>query len=130
MVTPALQDAKEALESLDRGRILSVYRDTFLFEDPPSGERITERPALEAYFQSLFALPNIAFTDVNVLEAPTFAVIEWTWSGTSRSSGKRYQVKGASVVELKGGKIARETLYYDPRAAFSQETADKPLAAV
>ena len=119
MATQALQDAKEALESLDTERILSIYHDAFLFEDLPSGARITERPALEAYFRSLFALPDIAFTEVNVHEAPTFAVIEWTWSGTSQSSGKRYEVRGASVVELAGDKIARETLYYDPRAALS-----------
>ena len=94
MATLALQHAKGALETLDTARVLTAYQETFLFEDLPSGKRITERPALEAYFRSLFALPDIAFTDVSVLEAPTFAVIEWTWSGTGRSSGQRYRVKG------------------------------------
>src|SRR3989304_1961177 len=119
MTLSALQDAKEGLEALDTEKLLPAYHDTFLFEDPPSDQSITDRSALKAYFQSLFGLPNIAFRDVRVHEADTFAAIEWIWSGTSRSSGKPYQVKGVSVVQLTEGKTARETLYYDPRAPLS-----------
>ena len=119
MTLSALQDAKEGLEALDTEKLLSAYHDTFLFEDPPSDQSLTDRSALKAYFQSLFGIPHTAFRDVRVHEADTFAAIEWTWSGTSRSSGKPYQVRGASVIEVKEGKIARETLYYDPRAPLS-----------
>lgn len=115
MKSPCLQQAKEALEALDAGKIVGAYGDSFLFEDVPSGERITDKASLRVYFDALFGLPEVAFSDILVHEADTFACIEWTWSGTARSSGKPYRVRGCSAIELRGGKIVRESIYYDPR---------------
>jgi len=114
-----LARAKEALEHLDAETIVTTYDDPFVFEDVPSGETITDRKSLLAYFHSLFGLPNVAFTDVKGYEAEAFAALEWTWSGTKRSSGEAYRVRGASVIEIRNGKIAREAIYYDPRAPLS-----------
>lgn len=119
MLTPALQHAKEALVALDTEKILTAYHDVFVFEDLPGSRRITDQATLRAYFQALFALPGVAFTDIAVYEAPAFAAIEWTWSGVTRSSRTPYRVKGASLIELRDGKITRETLYYDPRPALA-----------
>jgi len=119
MKLPLLQHAKEALEELSIDKIVAVYDDPFVFEDVPSGETITDSSGLRAYFQALFALPNVAFSDIRIYEADTFAALEWTWSGTKRSSGQAYRVKGASIIELRNGRIARETIYYDPRAPLS-----------
>ena len=44
--------------------------------------------------------------------------LEWTWSGLKRQSKERYQVRGASVIELQQGKIGRESIYYDPKPAM------------
>lgn len=71
MITPALQHAKDALQALDTEKILTAYHETFLFEDVPSSKRITERPTLRAYFQTLFALPDVAFTDVKPTSSPS-----------------------------------------------------------
>ena len=115
MKSPYLERAKYALEQLDADAIVSAYEEPFMFEDAPSGGKIIDREDLLAYFKALFALPNVAFSDIRVYETETFAVLEWTWSGTKRSSGEGYQVRGASVIELRNGRIARETIYYDPR---------------
>ncbi|HEX7541195.1 MAG TPA: nuclear transport factor 2 family protein [Anaerolineales bacterium] len=114
-----LTRAKEALEHLDAETIVTAYDDPFVLDDVPSGETITDRKSLLAYFQVLFGLPNVAFTDVKGYEAEGFAVLEWTWSGTKRSSGEAFRVRGASVIEVRNGKIARETIYYDPRVPLS-----------
>ena len=104
---------------MDAETIVTAYDDPFVFEDVPSGGRITDRKSLRAYFQALFGLPNVAFSDVRAYESEAFATLEWTWSGTRRSSGETYRVKGASVIELRNGRIARETIYYDPRAPLT-----------
>lgn len=115
----ALHDAKEALEGLDTEKIVAAYHDNFVFEDAASAHRIADKEALRAYFRRLFTLPKVAFSEVTVYEAEAFAAIEWTWSGAKPSSGEAYRVRGASVMELRDGRIARETIYYDPRAALS-----------
>jgi steroid delta-isomerase-like uncharacterized protein len=119
MSAKALKEAKEALEGLDADRIVNVYANEFLFEDASSKERITGRKALREYFQQLFALPQVSFSDIRIFEAGSFAAIEWTWSGVKSDTGKPYRVKGASVIELREGKISRETIYYDPGPALS-----------
>ena len=118
MKTHSLQQAKEGLEELDLDKIVGAYGDPFVFEDVPGGERITNRSALRVYFENLFGLPDVAFSEIRIYEADTFACIEWTWSGTKRSSGEPYRIRGCSAVELREGKIARESIYFDPREAL------------
>lgn len=117
--SPALQDARVGLETRDADRVLSAYHDEFLFEDVPSSQRIANKADLRSYFESLLALPDVAFSDIRIRETQTFATIEWTWSGTVPSTGSPYRVLGASVIELRDGKIASETLYYDPRPTLA-----------
>lgn len=119
MKSHSLGRAKSALEHLDADAIVAAYEEPFVLEDVPSGEKITDLEGLRAYFQALFALPNVAFSDVRTYEAEAFAALEWTWSGTKRSTGEGYQVRGASIIELRNGRIARETIYYDPRASLT-----------
>jgi ketosteroid isomerase-like protein len=119
MASLFLARAKDALERLDAQAIVAAYDDPFMLEDVPSGETITDKKGLRVYFQTLFGLPDVAFSNVRLYEAEAFAALEWTWSGTKRSSGEGYRVKGASVIEIRNGRIARETIYYDPRAPLS-----------
>ncbi len=119
MLAKVLQDAKDALESLNADQIIKIYADEFLFEDTSSKEQITDRTSLRKYFQQLFALPQVSFSDIRIIEANQFAVIEWTWGGVKRSTGEPFRVKGVSVMELAGSKITCESIYYDPRTALS-----------
>jgi ketosteroid isomerase-like protein len=112
--------AKEALEELNVEKIMSIYAENAVFEDIPGGQRIMDKAALRAYFEELFSLPGVAFSDIRIFEGDNFAVIEWVWSGLQRDTGETYRVRGASVVELWKGKIIRESLYYDPRSALSE----------
>ena len=114
-----LQDAKEALEGLSAARIIEIYSDEFLFEDTSTRECITDRQALNEYFERLFTLPRVNFSEIRVFEADHFAIIEWTWDGVKRSNGEPFRVRGASVIELSGGKVRRESIYYDPMPALA-----------
>jgi steroid delta-isomerase-like uncharacterized protein len=119
MTSLSLERAMVALERLDTDAVVAAYEEPFVFEDVPSGKKITDKEGLRAYFRGLFALPDVAFSDVRAFETDSFAALEWTWSGTKRSSGEAYRVRGASVIELRNGGIARETIYYDPRAPLA-----------
>jgi ketosteroid isomerase-like protein len=117
MTAQCLLDAKKALETLDLTKVASIYAMDFIFEDVPAGQRITDRARLEGYFTRLFSLPGVEFSDICIYDGGTFAALEWTWSGIHRMTGEVYHVRGASVIELRGGKIARESIYYDPSPA-------------
>jgi hypothetical protein len=117
MATSSLQEAKEGLERLDTNKILAAYAPTFLFVDTAAGLQITTRHELQAYFRRLFSSQDVSFSDILILEANDFAAIEWTWSGVEPTLGTPFSIKGASIIELQNGKIARESIYYDPRAS-------------
>ena len=118
MATQCLLDAKEALETLNFKAIFSIYTQDFVFEDVPAGLRITDFAGLEGYFTHLAGLPGVAFSDIRIFDGGDFAGLEWTWSGSHHRTGETYHVRGASVIELHDGKIARESIYYDPRTAI------------
>ncbi len=113
-----LDRVKKALEALDADTLVSCYADNLLFEDIPSGLRITEKADLKSYYEHLFALPNVKFSDIVIYDGGDWAALEWTWSGNKRDSGVEYRVRGASIIELRGGRISRETIYFDPRPAL------------
>jgi hypothetical protein len=117
MPANVLQEAKAALEGLNTDKILEIYADRFKFEDTPSKLLITDQKKLGEYFQQLFSLPKVSFSDIRLYEAETFAAIEWTWSGVNHATGEAFRVRGASIIELESGKVRRESIYYDPRPA-------------
>jgi len=49
--------------------------------------------------------------------------IEWTFSGTDKGvykTGKKFSVRGISVIEVRGGKISRNVDYYDAATIMRQ----------
>ena len=110
-----------ALQALDTGSLINLYAQDFLFEDIPSGIRITEKDSLREYFERLFALPKVSFSVSKVFEANNFAVMEWIWSGEQISTQETYRIKGISVLELREEKVVRETIYFDPRCTLPEK---------
>lgn len=117
MITGFLQSLKAALESLDTDRVVSHYSDDVVFTDPAAGDSwaVTGKEELRTYFQRLFSLPEAKFEVASIFECNGWGAAEWIWSGSRPDDNGRYRTRGASIVELRGGKIIRETIYYDPR---------------
>ncbi|NIN96438.1 MAG: hypothetical protein GTO49_15995 [Anaerolineae bacterium] len=113
-----LARAKAALENLDANKLVACYADDFLFDDVPAKEAIDQRDGLTSYYERLFDLPGVGFSDVVIYQSEQWAALEWTWSGSKQDSEERFKVRGASIIELREGEIRRETLYYDPRPAL------------
>ena len=119
MSLDVLSRAAGALESLDSEALVSCYSDSFVFEDIPLGECITDRGLSRAYYDRLFALSDVEFTDIRLFASGERGAGEWTWRGKSFESGKDYSIRGASIFELGEDGIRRETLFYDPRTAYA-----------
>lgn len=118
MDSDVLQQAERALVALDTEALVSVYAADFIFEDTASGDRITERDELKAYFDRLFSMPDVNFSDVSFFGLGDRAAGRWTWEGTSLQSGQRYSIRGASLFKLEGNRIKEEIIFYDPRSAY------------
>ncbi|MDR7492537.1 MAG: nuclear transport factor 2 family protein [Armatimonadota bacterium] len=113
-----LELAEKALVALDSIGLASLYADDFAFEDTSAGIRITTKDALIAYFDRLFAWPDVRFSNVSFFTAGDRGAGQWTWEGKSQS-GARFTIRGASLFRLKGATIAEEIVFYDPRPAYA-----------
>jgi hypothetical protein len=114
-----LRRAEQALVGLDSEALVACYAPEFLFEDTASGDRITEKQELSAYFTRLFTLPNVSFSNVSFFSLGDRAAGQWVWSGTSLESGDQFAVRGASLFRLSMGGITEEVIFYDPRKAYA-----------
>ena|SRR3972149_2964994 len=119
MPSDPLEQAEKALVALEAKSLVSLYADEFLFEDTSTGDRITTKGDLKTYFERLFTMPNVSFSDVSFFSMGTRGAGQWTWRGISRETGAAFTVRGASLFKLADDRIREEVIFYDPRPAFS-----------
>ena len=111
-----LRQGEIALIKLDAEALVALYAPDFLFEDTASGNRMTNKSELRAYYDRLFSLPDVSFTDVSFFSMGEKAAGQWTWCGRSQS-GEKFAIRGASLFKLGEDGIREEILFYDPRSA-------------
>jgi hypothetical protein len=114
MIDAHLGSVGRVLEALDVEGLLAHYAPNFVFEDAAAGLEISGRDGLRDYFESLFSLEGVAFTDVIMFEdGHGHGACEWTWSGRGQN-GTLFRVKGASIFLLGPAGHLQETLYLRP----------------
>ena len=118
MTINVLRQAEKALMNMDAKALVSLYSENFLFEDTASGDRITDKDELKTYFDRLFSLPDVNFSNVNFFGLGKRAAGQWTWRGSSFQSGQSYSIRGASLFKIDKDRIKEEIIYYDPRSAY------------
>ena len=119
MSSELLQQAEKALVALDAEALVSLYADEFVFEDTCSGNRITDKKELKAYYDRLFSMPDVYFSDVSFYHMGKKAAGRWTWGGSSPKTGQEFKIRGASLFGLEDDRIKEEVIFYDPRSAYS-----------
>lgn len=116
-----------AWRSHDVEKILSFYTDDCIFEDLAISRVLNGKEELRAYIKEGFTnLPDFRIEAKSSFASGDHVCIEWIMSGTSGNlpgmpvTNKSYSVPGVAVIELKEGKVKRETDYWDTSSLMRQ----------
>jgi len=118
-----------AFASHDMEGFLALYTEDCIYEAVPFGAVNHGKAALRAWVEHTFAsTPDFTVTVTTRFAVGNWAAMEWVMSGTHSgdypgipATGKRYAaIRGATVVELQGGKIHRSSHYWDAATLMKQ----------
>jgi steroid delta-isomerase-like uncharacterized protein len=112
-----------AWSSKDAAKLLPLFTDDAIYEDVTLGVSNKGSNALRKFATGTFD----AFADLNFALRSRFVAangkwgaMEWVWHGRQTKSlpglpvtDKPFEVRGATVVEFRGGKISRDSDYWD-----------------
>ena len=113
----------------DPERVLALFVDNCVFEDVTFGVVARSKKELRSFVKRAFtAIPDFKYGLTNGFSTSHWAVIEWVMSGTHEgdppgipATGKRFSsVRGSTILELKAGKIRRESDYWDAATFMKQ----------
>ena len=112
-----------AWNSHDTEKIAEFFAEDGIHEDVAVGSIFHGKTELKAGLAPLFAAcPDFKLELKKLFVAGNWVAQEWVMSGTQigdfsglgiAATGKRFSVRGASITELRDGKIARNTDYWD-----------------
>lgn len=119
------RDYMSALRSLAPSRLASLYAENVVYQDTSRDVRYRGADAVLAEHVKMFGLRGVRFKAAGGLGGAGWAVV--MWRRTDREGGSvpsgyplefaawalRPTICGASVLEIREGKIARETIYSD-----------------
>ncbi|MGD0328811.1 MAG: ester cyclase [Nitrososphaeria archaeon] len=120
-------DAVWNLHDVDKA--VSFYTDECVLEDLGLGVVCHGKEELAALFKrTFFDTPDLRCESKLLFNAGNWVAWEWTMTGTRarssnpsiRATGKRFSVRGVSIIEVYRGKINRETDYYNALTLYQQ----------
>jgi steroid delta-isomerase-like uncharacterized protein len=97
--------------------VAAVFTRDALYEDLPFNVVNHGTAEIRAFAQFFFtAVPDLRVDHVTIHVRGGHGTIEWVFSGTDRGvfgTGKRFAVRGVTVIDVRGDKISRNSDYYD-----------------
>jgi ketosteroid isomerase-like protein len=111
--TPAAAEAvalnyAAALQAKDAAAVAALSAPSVDFTDTASSTVGRSPEEVQAAYSRIFGSPaDLAFTQLRYAFGRGWATVMWTASAESSGAGG-----GATMLEIRGGKISRETLYY------------------
>ena len=106
--TPVAASLTAAWNSHDAEKVVAIFTTDVLYEDVALGAVNHGSAELRKFAASVFeAVPDAKFGLVNSSVDLGHGCIEWIFSGTDHglySTGKRFSVRGVSVIDLHGAK--------------------------
>lgn len=108
--------------------ILSFFTEDCVYEDVALGAVNTGKQALEEFLRATFAaIPDFHIEPKATFAAGPRAASEWVMSGTQSgpfpgipATNRKFSVRGASIMEIEGGGIRRNTDYWSLAALLQQ----------
>jgi len=129
------QDYYAAWNSHDWNKLAAFFTDDCVYEDVPFGRICHGKQELKAFCDELqlFRVDGPRFELKSAFVSGDWMVGEWVMSDTypggvpgwETAVGKKYSIRGASVSELRNGKISRNTDYWN-MVAFLQQVGLMP----
>ena len=108
-----------ALAKADAAAAAVLYSPQAVFQDMTSTEKAGGTQEAAAWFAKAAAVPNMTMEVKSVIAGTGWAVARWVFSGDA-SNGVYAGVRGATLFEVRDGKIVRQTVYYSlPGSPFS-----------
>lgn len=124
-----IKDWTAAWNSHDLDKAISFYADDCILEDSGGGVVCHGKKELIALYKSTFIdFPDLRFESKSLFNTSNSVAWEWTMTGTHthssnpaiKATGKRFSVRGASIVEIHNLKVRQETLYIDSLTLMQQ----------
>lgn len=124
-----LERAIGAWKTKDSQAFFEVFSSDVIYDDVPLGKVMKGHQEFRDFYEaSIIAFPDI---DMKLIAGTADAVsggAEWTLSGTflgetemmGKPTGKRFEIRGASFLRFKDGKISYLADYWDMVALSSQ----------
>jgi steroid delta-isomerase-like uncharacterized protein len=118
----------EAWDAHDLGRLVELFTENLVYEDVTMGRVNRSGAELRAFGQEFFSgFPDVTFELRSSFTTGTWAGAEWVMRGTHRgdlpgmpATGKRIEIRGASILEFAGDKIRRCSDYWDMATFLKQ----------
>jgi steroid delta-isomerase-like uncharacterized protein len=105
-------------------KILALFTDDIFYEDVAFGEISHGQAEVRKFFLSeLEGVPDLELKLMRADIHDGHGTIEWTFSGTDKDvfkTGKKFSVRGVSVIDMRDGKIFRNVDYYDVATIMRQ----------
>lgn len=105
-------------------RMVPVFTDDIFYEDVAFGEVSHGSAELRKFAVSEFeGVPDLELKLVRANVHGGHGTVEWIFSGTDKDvfkTGKRFSVRGVSVIEVRDGKISRCLDFYDVAGIMRQ----------
>lgn len=128
-----MNDYIAAWNSHEVERILSYFTDDVIYEDVAMGIVNRGKNEVKDFINSIFiGFPDFKIELKSIFISGDWAADEWILSGTFTNSfmempatGKSFSERGASIAELRKGKISRNSDYYN-MASFLQQVGLMP----
>src|ERR1700724_2520949 len=103
--------------SHDPDKMLPLFTDDIFYEDVAFGEASHGRAELRKFVVSeIEVVPDLELKLMRSNIHDGHGTIEWMFSGTDKhvfKTGKKFSVRGVSVIDRRGGKIFRDGAFYD-----------------
>ena len=104
--------------------MLPLFTDDVFYEDVAAGEVNHGKAELRKFAASEWdAVPDLELKLIRASIHDGHGTIEWVFSGTDKAAfntGKKFSVRGVSVIEVRYGKISRALDFYDMASVMRQ----------
>ncbi len=131
-----MMDYVAAMNAHDLEKTLTFFTDDAVYDCMPMGKLSKGKKEIKDFLSDTFtSFPDFKLEVKSGFNAGDQGASEWVMSGTFAQStipgmpatGKKFSVRGASIIEFSGGKVSRHTNYWN-LAAFLQQVGLMPAS--